>query len=117
MTMEDCLVFAAVGGILAACAATGTGRIALAHILTGLTAAAYALLALYWAFHGAPVAAGACAVIAVIWAWWWWQGRRKRRKRSLKALGHKARARLAAMARNMPKPGPVLRPVPQGAPS
>lgn len=45
----------------------------------------------------------------------WWRSRRKRRKRSLKALGHKARARLAAMARNMPRPAPVLRPVPQGA--
>lgn len=115
--MEDCLVFAAVGGVLATCAAAGTGRIALAHTLTGLTAVAYALLALYWAFHGAPIAAGACGVIAAIWARWWWRDRRKRRKRSLKALGHKARARLAAMARNMPRPGPVLRPVPQGAPS
>ncbi len=53
---------------------------------------------------------------AVIWAWIAWQNwRRRRKKRSLRALGHKARARLAAMARNMPRPGPVLRPVPQGA--
>lgn len=44
----------------------------------------------------------------------WWLSRRKR-KRSLKALGSKARARLAAMVKNMPTPGPVLRPVPQGA--
>jgi len=45
----------------------------------------------------------------------WWLSRRRKRKRAVKALGHKARARLAAMIRNMPKPGPVLRPVPQGA--
>jgi hypothetical protein len=43
----------------------------------------------------------------------WWRSRRKRRKRSLKALGNKARAVFAAMAANMPRPGPVLRP--QGA--
>lgn len=42
----------------------------------------------------------------------WWYSRRKR-KRSLRQLGNKARARLAAMARNMPRPSPRL--VPQGA--
>ena len=46
---------------------------------------------------------------------WWWS--RRKRKRTLASLGSKARARLAAMIRNMPKPGPVLRPVPQGSPS
>lgn len=59
---------------------------------------------------------GLASFLAV--AWWlnWWFGRRgRRKKRSLKALGHKARARLAAMLRNMPRPDPVLRPVPQGA--
>ena len=50
------------------------------------------------------------------WAWIAWKNwRRRKRKRSLKALGHRARARLAAMLRSMPKPGPALRPVPQGA--
>lgn len=53
---------------------------------------------------------GASGLLALVL--WWWS--RRRRKRSLKALGSKARARLAAMVRNMPKPGPVLRPVPQG---
>jgi hypothetical protein len=65
--------------------------------------------------RGAPVHAaafGASGLLALV-LWWW--SRRKRKKRSLKALGHKARARLAALAANMPRPGPVLRPVPQGA--
>jgi hypothetical protein len=56
----------------------------------------------------------ASGVLALI-LWWW--SRRKRRKGALKALGHKARARLAALVENMPKPGPVLRPVPQPSPS
>lgn len=47
----------------------------------------------------------------------WWFSRRRKRRRALRQLGHKARAALAAMARNMPRPGPVLRPVPQGSPS
>jgi len=42
---------------------------------------------------------------------WWWS--RRKRKRSLKAIGGKARARLAAMVRNMPRLSPRL--VPQGA--
>jgi hypothetical protein len=42
----------------------------------------------------------------------WWLSRRNR-KRSLKLLGVKARARLAAMLRSMPRPSPRL--VPQGA--
>lgn len=41
----------------------------------------------------------------------WWNSRRKR-KRSLKLLGAKARARLAAMTRNMPRPSPRLVRVP-----
>jgi hypothetical protein len=40
----------------------------------------------------------------------WWRSRRKRRRRSLWALGYKAKARLEAMARNMPRIAP--RPVP-----
>jgi hypothetical protein len=44
---------------------------------------------------------------------WWWS--RRKRKRSLKLLGSKARARLAAMLRNMPRLSPRL--VPQGVPA
>jgi hypothetical protein len=54
----------------------------------------------------------ASAVVALIL--WWWS--RRKRKRTLAALGNKARARLAAMIKKMPKPGPVLRPVPQLSP-
>jgi hypothetical protein len=57
----------------------------------------------------------AAAAAALAWFSWWLWRRRKRKRKALRALGHKARARLAAMVRNMPKPGPVLRPVPQGA--
>jgi hypothetical protein len=53
---------------------------------------------------------GASALLAMIL--WWWS--RRKRRRSLKALGHKARARLAALVRNMPRPAPRL--VPQGVP-
>lgn len=52
---------------------------------------------------------GASVLLALVL---WWYSRRKR-KRSLRQLGNKARARLAAMARNMPRPSPRL--VPQGA--
>jgi hypothetical protein len=113
--MLDCLLCGCVGGVLATCVVAARGQRALAHVLTGMTAIAYAALALYYALHGDVIGASACGAIAAIWARSWWRGPRKRRKRSLKALGHKARARLAAMARSMPRPGPVLRPVPQGA--
>jgi membrane associated rhomboid family serine protease len=65
--------------------------------------------------RGSPAhaaALGASALLAMV-LWWW--SRRKRRKRSLRQLGEKMRAVFAAMARNMPRPGPVLRPAPQGA--
>lgn len=55
---------------------------------------------------------GASGVIALV-LWWW--SRRKKRKRAARPAGAKARARLAAMAKGMPKPGRVPRPVPQGA--
>jgi hypothetical protein len=44
---------------------------------------------------------------------WWWS--RRKRRRSLRQLGGKARARLAAMLRNMPRPSPRL--VPQRVPA
>lgn len=73
-------------------------------------------LAVLFALAGAIGLAVALVGLAALRWWLWWKGRRgKRRKRSLKALGHKARARLAALAANMPRPGPALRPVPQGA--
>lgn len=56
-------------------------------------------------------AAASLAVALILWLW----SRRKQIRRALRALGDKTRAVFAAMARNMPRPGPVLRPVPQGA--
>jgi len=89
------------------------GKPALEHGLIGLACAAEAVLAVLDALDQAWIASAIAFAVAAIWFWMWWR-KRKKRKRSLKALGHKARARLAAMARNMPRPGPVLRPVPQG---
>jgi hypothetical protein len=60
-----------------------------------------------WLYTAAYGASGLLGLIL-----WWWS--RRKRKRSLRALGAKARARLAAMVSKIPKPGPVLRPVPQG---
>jgi membrane protein implicated in regulation of membrane protease activity len=61
-------------------------------------------------------AAGIVLAGVAYWLWQIWRHwRRRKRRRSLKALGHKARARLAAMARNMPRPSPAPRLVPQGA--
>lgn len=80
--------------------------------LRGAACGATVWLALGVLACGTGASASALAALAV-WLW----TRRKDLKRALRALGHKARARLAAMARNMPRPSPVLRPVPQGAPS
>ena len=57
----------------------------------------------------------ACAVINAIGAWFWWN--RRKRRRGPRAIGAKARARIAAMtARMRERPArPVLRPVPGGA--
>lgn len=81
-----------------------------------------------WARGGAGGTAGAALAAAVSGGWlyvasWgasallglilWWLSRRQR-KRSLRQLGNKARARLAAMLRNMPSLSPRL--VPQAAP-
>lgn len=82
----------------------------------GLASAGYAGAAVCNLLQQGWVSAAITAALAVAYFWTWRRNRRKR-KRSLRALGHKARARLAAMVRNMPKPGPVLRPVPQGSPS
>lgn len=63
------------------------------------------------AWHAAAVY-GLSALAALI-VWWW--RRRKDRKRALRALGNKAKATLAALVRNMPRPSPRL--VPQGVPA
>ena len=64
---------------------------------------------------GAPAHAAACGASGLLALIRWWWSRRKRRKRSLKALGEKMRAVFEAMAKNTPRPGPVVRPAPQGA--
>jgi hypothetical protein len=61
-----------------------------------------------------PGAVLAAFLAVFAWVVWWVDRHGRRKRRSLKALGSKARARLASMLRNMPRPGPVLRPVPQG---
>jgi hypothetical protein len=53
---------------------------------------------------------GASGLLGLV-LWWW--SRRKGRRKALRLLGGKARAVLAAMARNMPRLSPRL--VPQGA--
>jgi hypothetical protein len=79
-------------------------------------AAALALIAAIDAIEAHWAGVPLYAAGAVGWAWFAWQNwRRRRKKRALRELGYKARARLAALARNMPRPGPVLRPAPQGA--
>jgi hypothetical protein len=108
------LTLAALACILGSAAAAGAGRVALALSLAGMTAVLAGLLALLYALQGDWPQAVLSAGVAAMWARLWWSGR-KRKKRSLRALGNKARARLAALARNMPRPGPVLRPAPQGA--
>jgi hypothetical protein len=80
------------------------------------TAIVYTVLIPLTVLTGDWPGTGVAAFLALIWWLTWWLGRRgRRRKRSLRGLGFKARARLAAVLRNMPRPGPVLRPVPQGA--
>jgi hypothetical protein len=111
----SCLTLTAIACVLGAVAAAQTGRLALAVFLAGMVALLAAAVALLGVLQGDWLQAAAYAVVAAYWAWLWWQfWRRRRRKRSLKVLGEKMRAVFAAMARNM-RPGPVLRPAPQGA--
>lgn len=113
---EWCLSLAGTGCVLPAIAAAAMGLRGLAAFMSGTVAVIAVVIAVLYALQGNGPQTAVNAGIAVFWAWMWWQQwRRRRRKRSLRQLGHKARARLAAMARNMPRPGPVLRPVPQGA--
>jgi membrane protein implicated in regulation of membrane protease activity len=104
--------------VLGAIAAAQACRWALSAVLSGAVTGFSAVLALLYAFQGDWPQAVLGAGLAVMWAWLWWkQRRRRKRRRSLRELGHKMRAVFEAMARNMPRPGPVLRPVPQGAPA
>lgn len=80
----------------------------------GCAAIAYVVLALTDVLSRNWIAAAIAAACALFWAWLWWRGR-KDRKKALRTLGAKSKARLEALVRNMPKPGPVLRPVPQSA--
>ena len=115
MSAGSCLTLTAIACVLGALGAAMTARVALAVFLAGMVALLASAIALLGALQGDWPQAVTNAVVAAYWAWLWWQFWRRRRKRSLRQFGHKARARLAAMARNMPRPGPVLRPVPQGA--
>ena len=112
---ESCLTLASVACIGGAVAAAMFARMALAAFLSGTIAVIAALLAVLYALHGDGTRAAGNAGIAVFWAWLWWQLRRRKRRRSLRALGEKTRAVFAALARNMPRPGPAVRPAPQGA--
>jgi hypothetical protein len=116
MTITDVLAVLSCCEVLTATASSRRGRLALASALTAAAVVTDTVLSVLWALRGDTVLSALWAVAAVIWAWLWWQNRGRRRKRkALRALGHKIRARLAAMARNMPGPSPARRPVPQGA--
>lgn len=98
--------------------AVGRGRYGRAAMWAAAAAVTLGLAAAVDAAGGHWLPSAIYAAGAAGWAWISWKNwRRRKRRRTLKALGHKARARLAAMLRSMPKPGPALRPVPQGAPS
>lgn len=109
-----CTVAITVFCVSAEAVATARGDAKAATAWAGIAVAAYGAEALFDAMGGEWWACGVSAALAAFWFWTWRRGR-KNRKRSLKALGNKARARLAEMPRNMPKPGTVLRPVPQEA--
>jgi len=104
-----CAAILETGCVIAASAMPSRRGWALAVAVTAGLKSALEAVTGHW------VLAPADAAVAAAWLWIWLNRRGGRRKRSLRQLGHKARARLAALARNMPKPGPVLRPAPQGA--
>jgi hypothetical protein len=119
VTALSCSIFlaalAAAGCAVGMIRADTRGKHALAASFAGLTAASFAVAAILSALNRHPAESAAYAAMAAVY-FWLWRWNRPRRRRSLKALGHKAKARVADMLRNMPKPGPVPRPVPQGAP-
>jgi len=63
--------------------------------------------------HFGDVTAGAVSALLAFILWWW--RRKKNRLRALRLIGAKARARLAALIRSMPRPAPRL--VPEGVPA
>ena len=79
------------------------------------SAVAFTALSLADLHDGDWQGAGVTSVIAAAWWWTWSRRGGGRKKRSLKALGEKIRKVFEEMARNMPRPGPVLRPAPDGA--
>jgi len=60
-------------------------------------------------------AAGILLAGVAYWLWQVWRHWRRRKRSLLEILGYKMRVVFAKLARSMPRPGPVLRPVPQGA--
>lgn len=72
--------------------------------LSAGTIAGAFLIARHWE---CAAGAGLSALTALV-VWWW--RRRKNRRKALRSLGNKAKARLEAMARNMPRIAPRLVP-------
>jgi hypothetical protein len=85
------------------------------HVFAGACAAVLAAIGLTRVLAHDWPAAGASLGWALLWFWLWWRWRRGKRRKALRALGAKARARLAAMLRRMPRAAPRL--VPQGSPA
>lgn len=113
MNLEiDCATVLAVCCVIAAAVASSRGggrRLAL------LVVASYGVLAVLNALVSEWPWSALDAGVSLAWLWIWWNRKRPRRRKSLRQLGHKARAALAAIAGNMPKPGPSRRLAPQGS--
>ena len=78
-------------------------------LVSALGGGMYALLA------GSALAAAEAGASALLALYLWWRSKRPRRKKASRSLSAEAWARVKAMVRNMPRPGPVLRPVPHPA--
>lgn len=105
-----CAVAVAVFCVTARTLAAARGDREAAGKWAGIAGTAYAAEGLFDAMQGSWWAVAVNALLAALWFWLSRRNRRKR-KRARKLIGAKARAVLAAMAKNMPKPGPA----PQGA--
>lgn len=86
--------------------------------VAALVSACYAVYGLVAALEGDNVACAVNLAISALWAyfaWREWKNRKnKRKKRALAELGHKARAKLEEMVKNMPAPRVLS---PQGSPA